>query len=274
MGERKASWSKTRNAPDYRSFLRAYLEESGWSLSDLARAAGFGRGFPGDVISGKRRLTAKSYRAFENALKIPAAGKRLFRCLVGKEEPEVFPGLDPRKIDRALKDLRARPWTGNRKQIAAEENPRAHALFAHPDAFAVYAAAGSAEAGATRDRIRVRTRLGEAAMDRAIESLVNAGILLREDERYRPESTHVFLKASERDECFARLFQAMSERAAERAPKGVSSDRELFLVSSFCVDERKLPELKTALRKTLLQFVDDSIEADGDRLVQLVTSLS
>ena len=82
-----------QQSTDYRSFLRVYLAGRSLSLSDFARAAGFGRSFPSDVLSKKRRLTSKSAYAFEKALKLPIAGKKFFRLLVALEEHDSFPEI-------------------------------------------------------------------------------------------------------------------------------------------------------------------------------------
>lgn len=71
-------FQKLRQSTSYREFLKIYLDSRALSLSDWARATGFGRGFLEYVLSGKRRLTMKSYHPFEKALTVPLVGKNFF----------------------------------------------------------------------------------------------------------------------------------------------------------------------------------------------------
>jgi transcriptional regulator with XRE-family HTH domain len=271
--ESSASWETVRSADNYRAFLRAYLEERGLSLSDLARAAGFGRGFPGDVISGKRRLTAQSCFAFEKAMKLPPAGRKLFRLLVARDERDVFPELEHNKILQSIESLRAKPWNRSRRDVRDSDAPISRQALQNPSAIAVFAAAGKPESGATLSELRVRTRLSEPELLKAIESLVIAGLLVVEGESYKPTDLHLFFKAGDQKEAFKALFTRATEKSARRAKENVGSDSEMFFTSTFCVEEDRLPALKRALRETILKFVDDSIHPEGDRIVHLLTSL-
>ena len=61
--------------------------------------------------------------------------------------------------------------------------------------------------------------------------------------------------------------------AAQKASTAKKEDSEMFFTSFFCVDSGKLQELKAALRKTLLQFVDESMQTDANSVVRLVAAL-
>ncbi len=270
---RENKWDSLRLAPDYRAFLQAYLETRKISLSDLARAAGFGRGFPGDVISGRRRLTVKSFRAFETALKLPPSGRRYFRYLVAREERDLFPDLKPESVERGISELRSREWTRSRRELPERANPSVSEVMRDRNCLAVYAAAGSPGKGATRDQLASRTRLDELDVRKAIALLAKAGVVEETTERVLPLDLHVALKASGAGAAFATLFQSACEAAAVRSKSAVTSEQELFFTSSFGIDEARLPELKAALRSVILKFVDECIEPEGTRVVHLTTGL-
>jgi hypothetical protein len=204
-------------------------------------------------------------------MKLPAAGKRLFRCLVARDEGEVLPGTDTDVLDAAIAELRSKAWVRVRKRASAGDD--GSSLFSNPDAFAVFAAAGTAESGASLELIRERTRLEEKPLRAAIARLREAGLLLADGDVYRPQDTHVFLQTNGDDGAFARLFRASCATASARAETAMKSEEELFMTSSFCVNASRLPELKKVLRRTLLQFIDESIDQDGGRVVRLVSSL-
>jgi DNA-binding transcriptional ArsR family regulator len=266
-------WLKLRSATDYRAFLQAYLEETSLSLSDLARAAGFGRGFPGDVISGRRRLTAKSFRAFRQALKLPPQGRRLFGLLVAFEEADLFPEMDRDAIPRSIDELRRAPWRRARREVSEREVPSLGAALADPRAISVYAAAGRPGQGVSFASLRERTRLSDREIESTLRKLEGAGIVAYRDGFYEAVDLHLFVQSrGERIEP-TEVFREACRIAAHRASQAMASEQELFFASAFCVDEKKMPELKAALRATALKFVDESIQPDGNRVVRLVAAL-
>jgi hypothetical protein len=262
-----------RTSKNYREFLQIYLAARALSLSDFARATGFGRGFPGDVISGKRRLTSKSYHPFEKALKVPTAGRLFFRCLVAVEEPDVFPNLKAAEATRTLAELRCRSWNPQRRQIQETGNPNFHRLLKDHEVIAIYAAAGKPETGATRQQIALRTRLPDLKLEKCLQKLEEIGLLEKKGETFHPTDLHLFFKTSDRSQILTALFQRATDKAHNRILHAVNSDAEFFFTSQFCVRESMLPELKVALRETILKFIDDSIEPEGDRILHLVTAL-
>lgn len=268
-------WKMVRASENYRTFLKSYLEEASLSLSDLARAAGFGRGFPGDVISGKRRITAKSYHSFEKALKLPQSGRKLFKYLVAREEPDVFPELDPVVVARGIDDLRAKPWGHSRRDVAESRAPDVARLFRDPKSVLVYTASGRPGRGATLEEISKRTSLPPEELVAVVKALESAGMIkFQESEsRYEPQDLHLFMRADKQSELFLGIFRTACLEAAERAPQALRSEQEFFFTSTFCIREDQLSELKSALRETILKFVDDSICDDGDKIVRLTTAL-
>jgi len=266
-------YNNLKESSNYREFLKNYLEARSLSLSDLARATGFGRGFPGDVISGKRRLTAKSYPPFEKALKLPLIGKRIFKNLVALEESDLFPELSAAQARQNLMELRLRPWNRPHRRVFEKDHASFQHLLQDSDVIGVYAAAGTPESGATGEQLRQRTRLSDKDLESSLAKLEKAGLLKKNGDRYYPTDLHLFLQTSDQSRLLTGLFQKAAERAHRRAPTGVTSPTEFYFTSQFCVHEKDLPALKAALRETILKFVDESLVAEGDRVVKLLTAL-
>lgn len=262
-----------RAAHNYRDFLEQYLTLRGLTRSDLARSTGFGRGFPGDVICGRRRLTLKSFTAFDRAMKLPAAGRRLFKYLLASEEPNLFPGLDLGHLPARIVELRTKPWQVLRREASEPPNVMAAAVLRQPQAVAVFAASGEPGRGARLDEIQKRTGLSDAELTRLIRELIQSGMLRFENGLYEPSDLHLFVKTAGQSAVFARLFKEVCQQAGERAAHALAAPEEFFFTSAICVRESRLPELKAELRKTILAFVDSAVYPNGDRVVQLMTSM-
>jgi transcriptional regulator with XRE-family HTH domain len=268
-------WSKVKEAKNYRDFLRAYLDERSINLSDLARLTGFARGFPSDVISGRRRLTARTYPAFEKALKIPASGRKLFRLLVAIEEPDIFYDLkmSPDLLCEAVENLRKSAWIKSRRDLATREVPFIENLGQNPHIMSVFAAAGLPGQAASIEQIQKKTQLTRQEVQSSLSALQNSGLIRRIEDLYEPVELHLFLKAFDQSEAITALFQRSCLHASKRSSIAMGSNEELFFASSFCIDSGRLPELKNALRETILKFVDEAMNSDGDRVIQLITAL-
>ena len=269
LATERVNWDKLRESRDYRAFLRVYIETKEISLSDLARAAGFGRGFPGDVISGKRRLTGKSCHAFEMALKVPAPARKLFRFLVARDEPDVFPELEPERVLKTIEELRVRPWSQLRRDLQDKDAPVIEQVFRDPRASLIFAAAGDPDRGATRNEIIERTRLEPSETDTVLRQMVSAGLVENRAGKYSPKDLHLFFQSTRKNEMFLGMYRRACLAMADRAVENLASETEFFFTSAFCVSEARLPELKKTLRETILKFIDDSIQSDGDRITKL-----
>lgn len=267
-------WKRLRTADSYRSFLKVYLEEKSLSLSDFARFSGFGRGFPGDVLSGKRRLTTKSAFAFEQALRVPSRARKLFRLLVARDEPDVFPEIERENVLTAIEELRWKNWGSSRRKIQEGATPQIPAVFDDPMAILVYAASGQPETGATPAEIAGRAGLSVNEATRVALRLQDASLLKFESKsgRFIPQDLHLFVQAGDRSEFFVRLFRQACSRAASRVETGLASDKEFFFASALTVSTSRLPELKQALREVALKFVDESIEPEGDTVVSMTVA--
>ncbi|MGZ3794422.1 MAG: hypothetical protein ACXVCP_18890, partial [Bdellovibrio sp.] len=229
--------AKLRLSKNYRQFLQTYLEVRSLSLSDFACASGFGRGFPGDVISGKRRLTSKSYYPFEKAMKLPAPAKKFFRCLVAIEERDIFPDFSGDYARQTLEVLRNRPWNTQRKQIKEGESSRIEKLLSEFEIIPIFAAAGKPETGASRKQIAKRTQLSEYNLEKNLQTLLSIGLLEKRGENFHPKELHLFFKTADRSQILTALFQKAAEKANKRVLQAVDSDAEFFFTSQFCVRE-------------------------------------
>ncbi len=267
-------WSPLRNAKDYRNFLKIYLEIRNLSLSDFARSAGCHRGFPGDVISGKRRLTAQSSFLFEKALKAPRAAKKFFRSLIALEEEDIYPEIDRKKIDLLISELRQKSWNRTHREIPESSVKDPRRLIGTPRFMSVFAASGSPGHGAHRHQIQKRTGIEEGELSKIISHLVDLGLLKEvHQDFFEPQELHLFVKSADQAPLMKHIFKNAVALAGRRVEIAANSKSEMFFTSSFCIQESKLPELKNLLRETILSFVDESIDSDGDRVVQLVTAL-
>lgn len=267
------TWEALKKAADYREFLKAYLNHRQISMAQLALAAGFNRGFIGDVLSARRRLKPDSVYNLEQALKIPAAGKKLFRLLVAAEEPDLFPEYSKERLRGLILEFREKSWNRSYRPLQEGESSAVHRMFSRVDLISVYAASGSPGVGATLEEIQIRTQFSERAIKDALEELLKVGIVKRSGERFETQDLHVFLQTQNVNSVLIESFQRSVQAALRRIRSNVSSQEEMFFSSTFCVDKKKLPELKKALRETVLKFIDDSIHAEGDQVVHFMTSM-
>jgi len=276
QAKKEEAWTQFKDCNDYRSFLRIYLEQRTMSCSQFAKLSGFARGYAADVISGRRRLTAKTYPAFEQALKVPSSGKKFFRLLVAVAEPDLFPDLKKPSIPKQIDDLRAKSWESARREVEKSNLSNSlESLFLESELIAVWAAAGAPSNGARIAEIKIRTGLPEAVVSRSLQKLAALGIVVYDENKnwYEPKDSHFFFRACQHSEIFIKYFKQAAQNACQRVVLASASEQELFISSTFCVDKEKLPELKKALKKLLLDFVDESIQPNGNQIVKLVSAL-
>lgn len=264
------------DSTDYRAFLQRYLTIKDIKLSDFARAAGCTRGFPSDVLNGRRRLTAKSYHSFEQAFKLPANYKKYFQLLVAKEEPDIFPAFDRSTIDVRLENLKKqKPINTNKnhntKNTIGDES--FHKVLNNPHSFQVYAGAGEPETGALHQEIQQRTRLADNVLDKTIQTLIECQLMSFDNGRYYPKDMHVFFQANNTSEALLKLFTQGARAAEKRLSQITPNSNEMFFASQFCINESQMPHFKKELKDLVLKFIDESMTDDGNRVVKLITAL-
>jgi hypothetical protein len=267
-------WEEVKKASTYRELLKIYLSVFDFTLSDFARATGFGRGFPGDILSGKRRLTAKSSFRFEKALKLPAAGRKFFRLLVAKEESDLYPEIDRARVAFELEQLRTKPWKHSRKSAHEITSPRFQGPLLDKKVLTIYAAAGGPGNGATLSEIEERTGFSAEEVLKHSKELERLQLFeFKSETRVAPCELHFFLQTTDQSALLAHTFRQSAKLAVEKLLGQEDKKDEFFFNSSFCVRADKLPEFKKELRETVLKFIDNSIDDDGTRVVHLLTAL-
>ncbi len=266
-------WNELKNSKDYRDFLANYLRLRQLSLSDFARATGFGRGFPGDVISGKRRLTAKSSIVFERSLKLPPTGRRLFRLLVALKEEDTYPELERKDLAHEISHLRAKRLVSPRRIVLEEKIPAR--ILLRPHALAVLAACGEPNSWTTLEAIMERTQLPAQRVISLLKDLQGAQFIFPHatEARFKPSDEHIHIEPQQQSELFVQIFKKATEEAAEKAKTSLGSQEELFFNSTLCVRKENVPELKKALGDVILKFIDSATDSEGERLIKLVVGL-
>ncbi len=269
--------SPLRKARDHREFLSAYLALKGLSVAQFARRAGFAsRGYPAEILKGRRRLSPKAMPGILRALQLPAAWKHYFQYLVAVEVPEVLPNsLTPEqmreRLEKMRQGLRSQPI---RREVVQPKN-QANRIFEIRGFLRVYAALGDAETGATLKEIMSRACLSRSAIEAALKRMTELDLITTEGEPaiYRPAATHLASLGMGDSDFFRQCFLETLREVRERAQRGFHSPDELFLASSFTVRAADLPEIKRELRETITRYVDEHMEPRGDVTVDLALGM-
>lgn len=261
-------------APDYRSFIVQFIQEraktSRFGFADIAREGGFAsRSFPHDVVKGKKRLTLKSIAKMTKGLGLRVDLAGYFRILVEIEHPdcrqEVF---DEVQLVAKLRVLRERitqkgPHVGKYTDAPFE-------VYIVPQ---IYSALGTESQGATLSHIFRRTELAEDRAIPVLTKLISLGFVEKRGSRYHALQNHVSIPGLKDSEFFKKYFIHSAESAIQKAKKSMNSEEKLFLSSAFSVRAEDLPKMKVELREVLLRYIDNSEQANGDKVVNLVASL-
>lgn len=268
------NWERLKTASNYRVFLQLYLEERNLTYSTFARATGNHRGFPSDVILGRRRLSHQSSLKFEKALKIPPRGKKFFRALVALEEQDLFPEMNRSQLQELIQDLREKPWSSNHREVDESTQKVSSEILCEPQILSIIAAAGSPGRGANFSLIQKRTNIDEVRLKFLMDQLVDQKVLiLNSKNSYEPQELHLFIKTSEQSQLLKSSFKKLSQVAHHRLASRKKNSNDFFFHSHFLVKKKQLPHLKSEMRALLLKYIDDQIEEDGDCVVQMLSAL-
>lgn len=261
-------------APDYRSFIKLWIDErrkvKKIGYADIARLGGFAaRSFPRDVINGSKRLTLASMPKFAMGLQLKGELYDFFRILVEIEHEDCRTKIfDSVKLQDLKLRLKERILAKHGKtDLSTDEAFKVSSL---PE---VYAALGSVERGASIAEILERTSLSASEVEAALDQMVTSGIALKKKARYFPLQSHLSFEGLKQSEIFKKHFIWGSERSARMVKTGLSSDSKLFLSSAFSVNQNAIPKLKEELRALLMRFVDTAETTDGNKVVNIVASL-
>lgn len=259
---------------DYRSFVKTYLQMRNLNFSDFSRAANCTRAFTNQVLSNKRRLTAKSVYTFEQAFKLPLNAKKIFRLLVAKEEVDLFPEMDRSNLENQIKKLRMSIESKSRKDYSEADYAQIDKnLEITHQAISIFAACGDHNNGSSLEQLYQRTRLAENVLTKNIELLLKMNLLEKKEDLYFPVNMHIYLQTKTQSELLNLVFKTAVNSATSRLGHIGEDSNEFFFASQFCINESQLPALKKELRESILKFVDDSLVSNGDRVVKVVTAL-
>lgn len=244
------------------------------NFSDFSRAANCTRAFTNQVLSNKRRLTAKSVYTFEQAFKLPSNAKKIFRLLVAKEEVDLFPEMDRSNLENQIRKLQMSIENKSRKDYSeADYTQIDQNLEITHQAISIFAACGDHDNGSTLDQLYQRTRLAENVLIKNIDILVKMNLLEKKGDLYFPINLHIYLQTKTSSELLNIVFKTAVNAATARLGHVTDEANEFFFASQFCINESHLPALKRELRETILKFVDDSLVSNGDRVAKVVTAL-
>lgn len=263
----------------YRSFVEKLLElqsQNGrkFGYADIARFGGFSaRSFPRNVVLGERNLTLKSMHKFILGMGLSGDLAEYFRLLVELEHEDcrVKPTTES-QIRKALTNLRKR-LLAKKSSTAVGGSAQNHSYFSAPYIPPVYAALGSQDKGATFEEILSRTHLKKDIVMKALETLMNAGIVEKRQQRYFAIENHLNFEGLSQSEVFQRFYLHLLEKALGNASASFSSGKNLHFCSAFSVKETDMPKLREDLRAVLLRYVDAAEFSEGNKVVSLACSL-
>jgi uncharacterized protein (TIGR02147 family) len=262
------------DAPPNRHFIRAWIGERSkfarFGYADIARNGNFAaRSFPRDVASGTKRITLRSLEKFTKGMGLSGDLASYFKSLVEVEEAECRRiGTSLSKAERTRTTLKARLLAQTSLTFSAVSD----AIF-EENLPRVYAALGTCETGAEISSIRSRTRLDRRQLQSSLQKLANLGCVKKVGTRYFPVQNHISLEKLTTASSFRHRFQSSARRAEREIEKLMSSPNSLFFASTFSVRASDLPSLKEELKSLLNRYVDTAEAPEGDRVVELVTSL-
>jgi len=263
-------------APDYRSFIRIWLQERSqikpFGYADVARIGGFrARRFPRDVVNGSKRITLNSLPKFIRGLGLRNDLAAYFRLLVELEHADdAMASSQIFKLLQTKEKLRKRLLSRSEHPI---ESPDSDAAFQVSSLPVIYAALGSVQRGATLQDVLDRTNLPLPAIQLALQKMMAMGIAKNQGVRYFPVESHLSFEGLKQSDIFRKHFIDNCHRMGQMAKTSLQSDEKLFLSSAFSVNREDLPKLKEELRGVLLRFVDTAEQPDGNKIVNLVAGL-
>ncbi len=255
----------------YREFLTQafdYLKRSkkNYSLTILANKIGCkSKSYPREVMTGRRKLTYDYADRFALAFGIKGESKKLFIKMVELERTAESPQLK-NEISVLKKRLMNR-------SIHKEKKP--YDLFTESTWVDVYAALGTIDQGATMNEIIQRTNMTEAKLSLILNAMKQKELIEIDSvtNRFKPGVLHHFFEDVEKDMIFQNRFLEVLDKVKQKARVSGPNIAELFQCSTLSVNAANLPRLKKELRELLNKFVQDSEEADGNKLAHILVSL-
>lgn len=254
----------------YRDFLSRYLKLKRNSLGSFAARVGSSRGFPSEVISGKRRLTNKSAPQFAKGLKLPKVAVDFFKILVSIEEADVFPEIDRSTIVARLEKLKKKSWSRSIQPVSDLESENLiEEASRDPHFLPLIALLGGREVGAKGNDLALSLGIEAKHVQFLLSKLVQANLVELKNGLYFCSGEHLNLQTVTDNLRLAAIFKSEAIRAIQKVPQA-DSEKDFFFCSSFTVKPESMPQLKQALKKLIIEFVDESIDNDSSNLAKLV----
>jgi hypothetical protein len=107
----------------------------------------------------------------------------------------------------------------------------------------------------------------------ALQELTKYHLIEYKNGTYEPVDLHLFFKSHDSSSFVVSLFKQSCLLASRRIEDSISSEDELFFTSQVCIKRSELPALKKQLRETILNFIDDSISSEGDRVARILVGM-
>ncbi len=266
-------------AENYRSFVRLAIEarfgepgEKG-AYTRMSRIAGFSsRSTVREVVIGRKRLAAGSLEKFVLGLGLKGDLREYFVLLVARDEERLNPrGMSNKRIDARLETLRERML----RRTTNLNRELAGSILASRDRFAVFAALGTAERGATLEEVRTRSAIPCARIEVALSQLEKANLARRDGSRILPATTHFDFDALGHDVTFEKFYRAGVQETLHRLkkrPECLRDRNRLYFESIYSIDQSRIGEFRTKLRALCMQFVDKSEAPEGDMLAKFLVA--
>lgn len=255
-------------ARSYRDFLQAAFNlnnapRRNQSYALFAKRAGFAsKGFLGDVIHGRKRITARSLPKFIRGLSLSGDETQLFTLLVQQTETDLC-DVEPARLEKDLSRLRSKVLA---RLEAFAQDPRQR-FYRIRDWPLVYAALGDQTTGATVADVMNRTGITSAERcSRILDSMHKVGVVEEIPERraFVLRNPHLVFQEGDERSAIREFFLATNEKACQAASANFSEQSSLYFASAVSVRRDDLPRMKAELRELLVRYIDRNEQSDGD----------
>jgi hypothetical protein len=241
------------------------------NYAKVARDAGFkSRSLAREVLMGKKRLTPKTWRAFLEALRLPKELETYFEYLVAQTHSDC-------RVSEATFNRQKKSISKLKERIVDKYGFSENGI-SFSDASVhwptLYAALGSVgRRGVTVQEIVEKTRLERSIVEKEMLELKRRTVVLEHNKRFMATRDHLSFTGDQGKEYLKNLFLWQSQNAMSAVRSNEQSAQMLFLASTFSVRKKDLQELKKKLQETVLLFIDQAEDVEGDAVTRLTVSL-
>lgn len=264
----------------YREFLQQIFIygkkfEPSLSQARVSDRAGFSsRSLLSQITTGKRRPTSQAIIKISKALAITGKTRECFELLIYLEHQDLDPSN--RKLDQLKERLVKVRWQLSHDLSTKPELKESSAaiLFSSAESMKVFASLGTVEKGATIDEIISRTRLPKNLVQKNLNLFLSHKIINQNQDRYFVNTDSLDYAQIGEVESFRKRFQTSAQALAKRAfQSSLESGSELFFLSTIPVRKNQLPELKLRLKQTIIDFLDQAQDDNGDSITEVFIAL-